>query len=323
MLMVSLFLLGMLLFCCRKSKEDNEELRILFVKPKIKFSSDTNDRIGTTIQEFRNYYSVSCQNGQFIKLVLIIMLPYEEQAYKELELWKKKILKKPGFFNLVSKGIQNRLNKLIPEKVHNAITVAIEKMVKAVLFGAKYITKEPREDSSLQLREAFVRERIQFYRKTASAEGAVTGAGGFLLGLAEFPILIGIKMKLLFDIAALYGYDVKDYRERLYILYIFQLAFSSQQGRNRVYQQISDWNSYISSLPEDVDQFDWRTFQQEYRDYIDLAKMAQLIPVIGAAVGAIVNYKLINKLGETAINCYRMRKVSPLKIISQGRKGVS
>jgi hypothetical protein len=70
------------------------------------------------------------------------------------------------------------------------------------------------------------------------------------------------------------------------------------------------------TLPEDVDKFDWRIFQQEYRDYIDLAKMAQLIPVIGAVVGAIVNYKLINKLGETAINCYRMRKVSSLKIVS-------
>jgi hypothetical protein len=45
------------------------------------------------------------------------MLPYEEQAYIELEIWKKKILKKPGFFDLASKGIQNRLNKIIPEKV--------------------------------------------------------------------------------------------------------------------------------------------------------------------------------------------------------------
>lgn len=248
------------------------------------------------------------------------MLPYETKAYQELELWKMKIQKKPSILDNLARGMQSRLNNLIPEKVHNAITVAIEQMVKAVLFGAKYITKEARENSSLQLREAFVKERIEFYRKTASAEGAVTGAGGFLLGLAEFPILIGIKMKLLFDIAALYGYDVKEYKERLYILHIFQLAFSSQQGRNQVFKRMSDWDSYIKSLPEDVEQFDWRTFQQEYRDYIDLAKMAQLIPVIGAAVGAIVNYKLINKLGETAINCYRMRKVSPLKILNQGQK---
>ena len=245
------------------------------------------------------------------------MTPYEKQAYHELETWKLKIKRKPSFFNYASKSLQNRINRWIPDKVHNAITVTIEKMVKAVLFGAKYTTSEPRQDSSLQLREAFVKERIEFYRKTASAEGAVTGAGGILLGLADFPILIGIKIKLLFDIAALYGYDVQNYKERLYILYIFQLAFSSQQGRIDVFKQIEDWENYQRTLPEDVDKFDWRTFQQEYRDYIDLAKMAQLIPVIGAAVGAIVNYKLINKLGETAMNCYRMRKVSSLRILRQ------
>lgn len=189
-------------------------------------------------------------------------------------------------------------------------------MIKTALFGAKYTTKEPRRDGSLELREAFIRERIKFYRKTASAEGAITGAGGILLGLADFPILIGIKVKLLFDIAAFYGYDVKNYKERLYLLHVFQLAFSSQRGRNEVFKQIENWEIYHKELPDDVDQFDWRTFQQEYRDYIDLAKMAQLIPVIGAAVGAIINYKLITKLGETAINCYRMRKVSRLRILN-------
>lgn len=245
------------------------------------------------------------------------MTPYEHQAYHELEIWKLKIKKRPSLLNHAAKSLQNRINKWIPEKVHHAITIAIEKMVKAVLFGAKHTTKEPRKDSSLQLREALVKERIEFYRKTASAEGAVTGAGGILLGLADFPLLIGIKVKLLFDIAALYGHDVKNYKERLYILHIFQLAFSSQQGRNDVFKQMEDWENYQRTLPEDVDEFDWRSFQQEYRDYIDLAKMAQLIPVIGAAVGAIVNYKLINKLGETAINCYRMRKISSLRIIKQ------
>jgi TPR repeat protein len=35
--------------------------------------------------------------------------------------------------------------------------------------------------------------------------------------------------------------------------------------------------------------------------------MAQLLPVIGAAVGAIANYKLVAELGNTAMNCFRMR----------------
>ncbi|MEO6135885.1 MAG: EcsC family protein, partial [Ginsengibacter sp.] len=62
-----------------------------------------------------------------------------------------------------------------------------------------------------------------------------------------------------------------------------------------------------NSLPENIDEFDWRSFQQEYRDYLDLAKLAQLIPIIGAPVGIIVNNKLIKKLGVTAMNSYRMR----------------
>jgi hypothetical protein len=70
---------------------------------------------------------------------------------------------------------------------------------------------------------------------------------------------------------------------------------------------MTNWKEKRHQLPADINEFDWRNFQQEYRDYIDLAKMAQLIPGIGAVVGFVVNYKLIKKLGETAMNAYRLR----------------
>jgi hypothetical protein len=35
--------------------------------------------------------------------------------------------------------------------------------------------------------------------------------------------------------------------------------------------------------------------------------MAQLIPIIGAPVGVIVNNRLIKKLGKTAMMAYRLR----------------
>lgn len=246
------------------------------------------------------------------------MTPYEDQAYMHLQFWQLKMLKKPSFTDRVSKNVQTKINNMIPEKVHSIITTTIENMIKAVLFGAQYTTgKSPENVASLEIRESIVKKQIGFYQKTATVEGAITGAGGILLGLADFPILLGIKIKLLFDITSAYGYEVKDYKERLYLLYIFQLAFSSQQRRNDIYQLILGWQGYSSSLPDEVGEFDWRTFQQEYRDYIDLAKMAQLLPVIGAAVGAIANYKLIAQLGDTAMNCYRMRKLSPLKILNK------
>ena len=232
---------------------------------------------------------------------------YERKIFTELEQWQKKITRKPSFTNRVARSVQQRINKVIPEKAHQAITAAVKQMVRAVLFGAEQTTSSPVAGLSLQKREQTILERIEFYKRTAAAEGGLTGLGGILLGLAEFPVLLGIKIKLLFEIASLYGHDVNDFKERLYILYIFQLAFSSQESRREVYQHLKNWQEISSHLPDDIHQFDWRSFQQEYRDYIDLAKLAQLIPVVGAVVGLVVNYRLLNQLGETAMNAYRMR----------------
>lgn len=232
---------------------------------------------------------------------------YEHKAFKELKSWQKKVQKRASLSNAAAAFLQKKLNGIIPEKIHQGITVVMEKMVKGVLFGSKYTTARPRNYLSLEETEMKVNKLITIYKNTASIEGAVAGTGGILFGLAEFPVFISLKIKMLFDIAAAYGFDVKDYKERLYILYVFQLTFSSQKGRKRVYAIIADWENYSKMLPEDEESFDWRKFQQEYRDYIDLAKMAQLIPLIGAVVGFVVNKKLVNKLGHFAINCFRIR----------------
>lgn len=232
---------------------------------------------------------------------------YELYVQREVSTWQKAMLRGPGYFNRFAKKLQDKINKMIPEKVHNAITATVKQMFRAVLFGSGITTASARPEGSLEMREAIVLEKIKFYKHTAAAEGGITGAGGILLGLADFPLLIGIKIKLLFEIAFVYGFDTSDYKERLYILHIFQLAFSSDETRKEIYLKLKDWENISAHLPEDIHDFDWRAFQQEYRDYIDLAKMAQLVPVIGAPVGAVVNYRLITKLGKTAINAYRMR----------------
>ncbi|HET9825045.1 MAG TPA: EcsC family protein [Chitinophagaceae bacterium] len=238
------------------------------------------------------------------------MDPYLQRVTFELNTWQKQMLKRPSFFNNLSKDIQTKINSWIPEKVHNAITVTLKQMIRGVLFGARHTTGNPLKNASLKTREGLVQKKIDVYRHTAAIEGGITGAGGLLLGLADFPILIGIKIKLLFEIASLYGFDIHDYKERVYLLHIFELAFSSHEHRRNVYLKMTDWDDKKKHLPEDINQFDWRNFQQEYRDYIDIAKMAQLIPAIGAPVGIVVNNKLVKKLGVTAMNAYRMRVLS-------------
>ncbi|WP_080057241.1 EcsC family protein [Spirosoma aerolatum] len=238
------------------------------------------------------------------------MIAYERAVRNELIRWQQAMQKPPSAFGKLSTSLQRRINRIIPDRVHAIITGTIKQMTRAVLFGAEFLNKPPVEGQTLTQRDAAVAKRIDFYRKTSAAEGGVTGAGGFWLGLADFPILLALKMKMLFEIASLYGFSVSDYRERVFILYVFQLAFSSQERRQVVYEYIANWPEHSRQLPEDINQFDWLTFQQEYRDYIDLAKMAQLIPGIGAAVGIVVNYRLINQLGRTAMNAYRMRLIA-------------
>ena len=86
-----------------------------------------------------------------------------------------------------------------------------------------------------------------------------------------------------------------------------------------IFEKMENWTITKDQLPDDLHAFDWRTFQLEYRDYIDLAKLLQLIPGVGAIAGAFVNHKLTNKLGKTAMNAYRMRHndFKEIKLISQ------
>lgn len=64
------------------------------------------------------------------------MEAYHTKTQAELLIWQQKMQKKPGLLNRLSKNTQDRINALIPEKVHNTITTVIKQMIKAVLFGA-------------------------------------------------------------------------------------------------------------------------------------------------------------------------------------------
>lgn len=232
------------------------------------------------------------------------MNEYELKAYEEVLEWKRRLLKKPGMLQRISKKAQTKINEKIPEKAQKIITDAVKNMVRATLFGSKITTKPIRfNDGSLEERDRLLIEKIDVYRKTATVEGAGTGAGGILLGLADFPLLLSIKIKFLFEAASIYGFDTREYEERLFILHVFQLAFSSREKRKETMEIIENWEAKKKEIME----LDWEEFQQEYRDFIDFVKMLQLIPGFGAVVGAYANYNLMDNLGETAKNCYRMR----------------
>jgi uncharacterized protein (DUF697 family) len=239
------------------------------------------------------------------------MNTYEQKVFEELKSWEVDMTKQPSLWNKATKSIQTKINEKIPQKVHDVITTSMKHMIKATLVGSEYTTKRTTQlEAALHERDEKLKERLAFYKKTAAIEGAGTGAGGILLGLADFPLLLGIKMKFLFEAASIYGLDVKDYRERIFILHVFRLAFSDPHKRKEAFEKVVFWKETVHEFPEHpgaIDNINWQELQQDYRDHIDLIKMLQMVPGLGAIVGAYANYHFLDDLGAVAQNCFRWR----------------
>jgi uncharacterized protein (DUF697 family) len=238
---------------------------------------------------------------------------YERKALEEIAVWERGLFKPPGWLERTSKTIGARINNLIPPKMHDIITTTIKSIVRTALFGAEYTPRRDVERTSdLELADQEGKRLFSLYQKIAVAEGAGTGAGGIMLNVVDFPALIAIKMKFLFELAHVYGYDTKHFAERVFILKVFQLTFSGPEKRAELLKSIKNWESEKGLWSSDADysnNMDWETFQKEYRDAIDFRKMLQMVPGIGAVAGAWANYTILEELGESAINAYRLRRL--------------
>jgi hypothetical protein len=214
------------------------------------------------------------------------MLPYDQIALQELHQWQEKMTQEPSLGSQLTKKVQDKLDGLIPEKVHEVITGAIKQMVRGVLSGSEFISGGPLADAPLEVRERHVREKIGTYRKMGAASGAVTGAGGILLGLADFPVLLSLKMKLLFDIGCLYGYPVPILPKGLHLHIFPNWAFCSPERAHPHLRANAPLGGPGPTRGRPT--FTLSTGAPSSRntaDYIDQAKLCNSCRAIGAVVG--------------------------------------
>jgi len=228
---------------------------------------------------------------------------YYRTIKKELADWETQMTTPPGIISRTSKSVQTKMQNLVPQKAQDVITLAIKTMIETVLSGSSVLTKEKRAiDPVLSESDFLVEKAFGMYHKMAVAQGVGLGLGGFLINLADLPALMTIKVKFLFDCCKLYGFDVDQKTERLFILHVFQLAYCSGQRQMEVFPIIRDWDEHAEQI-----EVNWEKLQIEYRDYMDVAKLLQLLPVVGAVAGGAANHSLVTKLKTTAMNCYRLR----------------
>lgn len=236
---------------------------------------------------------------------------YEQLIYEECLEWEKKI-QGEWFLSRWSRSLQKKMDSLIPAIVHEKLAKAVEMLVKSIANGVALIPAQPLRELpniTFALRDKKAQEKVKLYKKIAMAEGAGTGAGGILLSVVDFPALIGIKFKLLQELATIYGYDIKDFEERMYMVKIFQLSFAGDAARKRIYEELKEWPNRKLQISHDTYQnvMAWREFYAEYRESTEFRKMLQFIPGLGAIVGAWANQSIVEDMAATAVHVYRMR----------------
>lgn len=235
-------------------------------------------------------------------------MDYQTQVKRELALWEKKMLKDMGVIEGFSRDIQKKIDSYIPLKIHTSISKTMEVAIKSILGGINLIPVDKKMLTQFRLKTLAQTDRevdkiISRYKKLATATGAGTGIGGLLSLAVDYPALISLELKMLQEIARSFGYDIREKKERIYLLKVFILAFSGDRCKKRTYLEVINYENNFSDV-------DWQELYHEYKEKVDFKKMLQIIPGFGALIGAWANYGLIEELGETARNCYRLRKIS-------------
>lgn len=242
-----------------------------------------------------------------------------EKDQKHLWLWDK-IARLP--FKL--------LDKITPRVIQNKIALLLDEIGSFIQTGGQYlvqkksilkkmqevnpdVTIETIEDVDtvpLRRMDALSEELKKSRANMATVQGASTGVGGIFTLAVDIPLLLGLSLKVLQEIAVAYGYDPTQKEERVFIVKCLQFTSSDIVGKKAILTDLSSFYEGKGQSREMVSQLQgWREVVYTYRDQFGWKKMMQLIPVAGIVFGAFTNRSAILDVAEAGMMLYKKRRV--------------
>ncbi|MFC7391767.1 EcsC family protein [Scopulibacillus cellulosilyticus] len=234
-----------------------------------------------------------------------------ERDQERMHIWEK-IGRLPFWIldRMTPAFIQRRLNQLIGE------------ISRFVDYGGRYLVKEKniynlyhvqglKDIQSHPISEMDEKARILLQKRArfAQIQGATTGFGGFFTLVADIPILLGTSLKVLQEMALIYGYDPKNHTERIFIIKCLQFAFSEAIGKRAVLRELKDFQLEKSNEQAMSQLQGWREVFNTYREHISWKKLFQTLPLAGAIIGSTMNKGMITNVAETGQMMYKKRRI--------------
>ena len=171
---------------------------------------------------------------------------------------------------------------------------------------------EDLRDAPMETLDEIARSTFSQNTLLAAVEGGGTGLGGAVLIAADIPLLFTINLRLIQQIGAAYGFPMRGPAYRPLVLSIFNVASSnSRSARSEALREISvaaaafasdlAYKGRVTGTFRDQN----RHLPREIAKNIVGRKLAQTIPIAGAAVGAGINYWFTTETAETAYMLFR------------------
>lgn len=186
-----------------------------------------------------------------------------------------------------------------------------------VLADARSAGLEPEEiqdlrDASLEELDPLARSHFTSNMILAAVEGGGTGLGGLVLIAADIPLLFTINLRMIQQIAACYGFVLSGPAYRPLVLSVFNVAATGgRESKSSAVREVSvaaaafanelEYKGRVRGSFKDQN----RHVPREIVKNLLGRKLAQAIPIAGAAVGAGVNYWFTQETANAAYMLFR------------------
>lgn len=157
-----------------------------------------------------------------------------------------------------------------------------------------------------EVADELIASRVKF----AAAQGATTGIGGIFTVAIDIPVVLGMSLKVLQELALCYGYDPKEKQERIFIVKCLQFSSADVVGKKAILEELTahfDNNNHEAQAFSQLQ--GWREVVQTYIDSFGLKKLLQLVPIAGIVFGSINNKEMMEGVGEAGKMLYRKRRI--------------
>ncbi|HLA63881.1 MAG TPA: EcsC family protein [Rhodothermales bacterium] len=258
---------------------------------------------------------------------------YERRAQREIESWERgqneNLLQQALGF--VLKPVDWAFNQFVPDSVvdqlGNGLNQVLGKLndasewtydekdllAKAHEQGIEAETVDALRDEPLEKLDAVADTVAGPNTIMAALAGGGAGLGGVLFAVADVPVLFTINFRLIQQIGAAYGFPMKGPDFQPLVLAIFNVAASgSRQAKSDALRELSvagaafaHGSGYRGRAAQGTLREQVGHLPREIAKNLAGRKLAQMIPIAGAAVGAGVNYWFTDQTAEAARMLFR------------------